>query len=138
MPRTINQVQLTGRLGSDPEFTIAMNGTGTHITKFSIATERYMGPNKPVATDWHNIVCFNKVADAVKMHLHQGDQVQISGHLHDNRWGTPGQYRSRTEVYTNNVTFLRTKMPAAAASVVEEIPEEMEFVEAPEGEMVAV
>ena len=132
MARTINQVQLTGRLGGDPEFTITQTESKTHITKFSIATERYMGPNRPVATDWHNIVCFNKVADAVSNNLHKGDQVQISGHLHQSQWTTDaGEYRSRTEVYANNVTFLRRKMPAMAPAHVEA------SAEMPETELVA-
>ena len=135
MARTINQVQLTGRLGRDPEFMITKTASKTHITKFSIATERYMGPDRPMETDWHNIVCFNKVADASFNNLHVGDQVQISGHLHQSQW-TPegGGYGSRTEVYANNVTFLRTKMPMAPAAA-SEMPEAAP-VEMPDRELV--
>ena len=131
MARTINQVQLTGRLGADPTFLITETDSKTHIAKFSIATQRYMGPGREPATDWHNVVCFGKVADAVYANKHKGDQVQVSGHLHQSQWGSEGEYRSRTEVYANSVTFLRNKMPAMAPAHAEAA------AEMPEAELVA-
>ena len=135
MARTINQVQLTGRLGGDPTFMVPKGEAGVHITKFSIATERYMGPDRPMETDWHNIVSFNKVADAAFKVLHKGDQVQISGHLHQGQWTNDArEYRSRTEIYANSVTFLRTKMPVIVADA-SGMPE-VAPIETPDGEMV--
>ena len=117
---TVNSVTLLGRLGGDPEFTTTPGGHA--LAKFSVATDRYMGPNREPETDWHNIVCWNDQAQSVHGYLHKGDQVYIEGNLHQSQWQPgPGIYRERTEVYGTRVTFLR-KAPVMAPAKEEPEP----------------
>ena len=53
MARTINKVELLGRVGTDPEMRYTPGGTA--VTKLRLATDRYRKDAED-ATDWHNVV----------------------------------------------------------------------------------
>ena len=85
----INTVNLVGNLGKDAE--LKHTGT-TAVAEFSLATtEKYKGESK---TQWHNIVLFGKVADALSQYLKKGKQVYVSGSIYYQSWdkkdGTKG------------------------------------------------
>ena len=123
MANTTNSVSILGRLGGKPTFTKTKPG-GHSLAKFSVATERYMGPGREPQTDWHNVVCWNAQADSVAEYLDKGDQVSIEGNLHQNQWTTPSGFRSRTEIYATKVLFLRKAgAPMAPAPATIEEPE---------------
>ena len=52
MPKTINKVELLGRLGVEPEMRYTPGGTA--ITQVRLATDRYRQDGN-VETDWHNV-----------------------------------------------------------------------------------
>ena len=104
MSRTINNVQLLGRVGTDPEMTYTPNGTA--VTKLRLATDRYRRDAEP-ETDWHNIVVWNGTAEAVNNYVVKGQRIYVSGRLVQNSWeGEDGQRRHRTEVHASEVVFL--------------------------------
>ena len=53
MARTINKVELLGRVGTDPEMKYTPNGTA--VTQLRLATERRRQDGETEA-DWHNVV----------------------------------------------------------------------------------
>ena len=61
MARTINKVELLGRVGTDPEMTYTPGGTA--ITKLRLATDRRRQDGQ-VEADWHDVVCWSKTAEA--------------------------------------------------------------------------
>jgi len=71
-----NNASLIGRAGRDPEtFTTKSGGA---ICKFSLATDsRTKSPSGDweTSTDWHNIVCFGKLAEIVQQYLAKGMPV---------------------------------------------------------------
>ena len=69
MSRTINKVELLGRVGTDPEMQYTPGGTA--VTKLRLATDRYRKEGED-ATDWHNIVCWSNTAEAVNQYVAKG------------------------------------------------------------------
>ena len=104
MARTINKVELLGRVGTEPEMKYTPNGTA--VTQLRLATDRRRQDGETEA-DWHSIVCWGKVAEAVNQYVGKGQRVYVSGRLVQNRWeGDDGQRRYRTEIHASEVVFL--------------------------------
>ncbi len=104
MARTINKVELLGRIGTDPEMRYTPNGTA--ITTLRLATDRRHQDGETTA-DWHNIVVWGKSAEAVNQYVGKGQRVYVAGRLVQNSWDSEdGQRRHRTEVHTQEVVFL--------------------------------
>ena len=107
MARTINRVELLGRVGTDPEMHYAP--TGTAVTKFRVATDRRRQSGE-TETDWHSVVCFSKQAEAVNTYVGKGDRIYLSGSLAQSSYETEdGQRRHRTEVHASEVVFLDSR-----------------------------
>ena len=88
MARTINKVQLLGRVGIDPEMRYTLDGTA--VTNLRLATDRYR-KNGEDETDWHDVVVWGPTAEAV------------------NEYVGKGQRRHRTEVHASEVVFLDSR-----------------------------
>ena len=104
MARTINKVELLGRVGTDPEMTYTPGGTA--ITKLRLATDRRRQDGQ-VEADWHTIVCWSKQAEAVNNYVAKGNRIYVAGRLVQNAWENgDGERRSRTEIHASEVVFL--------------------------------
>ena len=104
MARTINKVELLGRVGTDPEMKYTPNGTA--VTNLRLATDRRRQDGETTA-DWHNIVVWGKSAEAVNNYVAKGQRIYVAGRLVQNTWQTDdGDHRSRTEVHSQEVVFL--------------------------------
>ena len=107
MARTINKVELLGRVGTDPEMSYTPNGTA--ITKLRLATDRRRQDGQ-VEADWHDVVCWSKTAEAVNSYVAKGNRVYVAGRLVQKTWQTEdGQNRHRTEVHASEVVFLDSR-----------------------------
>ena len=96
MARTINKVELLGRVGTDPEMKYTTGGTA--VVQLRLATERRRQDGE-VEADWHNVVCWSKTAEAVNQYVGKGDRIYVAGRLVQNTWeGDDGQRRYRTEI----------------------------------------
>ena len=104
MSRTINRVELLGRVGTEPEMKYTAGGTA--VTQLRLATERRHRDGETTA-DWHSVVVWGKTAEAVNEYVGKGDRIYVAGRLAQNSWeGEDGQRRHRTEVYASEVVFL--------------------------------
>ncbi len=104
MSRTINRVELLGRVGSDPELRQTQGGTA--VVQLRLATERRRD-NGNDETDWHTVVCWAKQAEAVAEYVRKGERVYVAGRLQQQSWKTDaGEHRSRSEVHAHEVIFL--------------------------------
>ncbi len=107
MARTINRVELLGRVGADPEMRYTPNGTA--VTQLRLATDRRSKDGETEA-DWHSVVCWDRTAEAVNQYVGKGDRIYVAGRLVQNTWeGDDGQRRYRTEIHASEVVFLDTK-----------------------------
>ncbi len=114
----INNVQLIGRLGKDPETRTAQNGTT--ITKFTVATsEKYKdkqsGEMKEV-TEWNNCVTFGKLADISGQYLTKGKLVYVSGKLKTDKYEKDGTTRYFTNIVVNEMKMLGGKSDGAQSN----------------------
>ena len=59
------------------------------------------------ATDWHTVVVWDRLAEAVANYVEKGQRLYVSGRLVQNTWtGDDGQRRYRTEIHAQEVVFL--------------------------------
>ena len=104
MSRTINKVELLGRVGTEPEMKYTQGGTA--VTQLRLATGRRRQDGETEA-DWHNVVVWSKTAEAVNQYVGKGDRIYVAGRLVQNSWeGDDGQRRYRTEIHASEVVFL--------------------------------
>ena len=104
MSRTINRVELLGRVGADPDLKYSQNGTA--VCQLRLATDRRR-QNGETEADWHSVVCWGKQAEAVAEYVRKGNRLYVSGTLAQNTFETEdGQRRHRTEIHGQEVVFL--------------------------------
>ena len=104
MTRTINRVELLGRVGIDPEMNYTPNGIA--VTRIRLATDRYR-KNAEDSTDWHTVVVWGKQGEAVNRYVEKGQRIYVAGRLVQNSWqADDGQRRHSTEVHASEVVFL--------------------------------
>jgi len=111
MARGINKVILIGNLGRDPETRYAQGGSA--VTNFSVATteswrDRQSGEQQE-RTEWHNVVCFARLAEIAGEYLKKGSKVYIEGSLRTSSWEQDGQKKYRTEVMARDLQMLDSR-----------------------------
>ncbi|MEJ2090494.1 MAG: single-stranded DNA-binding protein [Gammaproteobacteria bacterium] len=111
MARGINKVILIGNLGRDPETRYTQGGTP--VTNFSVATsenwrDRNTGEQQE-RTEWHNVVCFARLAEIAGEYLKKGSKVYIEGRLQTSDWERDGQKHYRTEVIAREMQMLDSR-----------------------------
>ena len=122
MARTINRVELLGRVGVEPEMRYTQSGTA--VTKLRLATDRRR-QNGETETDWHSIVAWGKTAEVVNQHVGKGDRVFVAGRISYSSYeGSDGQRRFRTEVHANEVIFLDSRNGNGKGAEVEQAESE--------------
>ena len=116
MARGINKVILIGNLGRDPETRYTQGGSA--VTNFSVATSeswRDKGSGEQQErTEWHNIVCFARLAEIAGEYLRKGSKVYIEGSLRTSSWEQDGQKKYRTEVMARELQMLDGRGGASA------------------------
>ena len=125
MTRTINRVELLGRVGTDPEMKYTPGGTA--VTRLRLATDRYR-KNAGDATDWHTVVVWGKQGEAVNTHVAKGQRVYVAGRLVQNSWmGDDGKRRQSTEVHASEVVFLDSTNGAGDGNNAEPVTSDSPF-----------
>jgi single-strand DNA-binding protein len=96
----LNKIFVLGNVTREPE--VRSLPSGQPVTNFSIATNRFytdsQGQKKQEA-EFHNIVCFGKLADISSRYLNKGSLVLIEGRIKTRNWvNSQGVKQYRTEV----------------------------------------
>jgi single-strand DNA-binding protein len=109
--RMKNYVQLIGNLGCDPELKTLDNGK--RVSKFTLATSDYYKSeegDKIQETTWHNIVCWNPVAEIAMKHLKKGHLTLVEGKIAYRSYeDKQGHTKYITEIVANNLIILSQK-----------------------------
>jgi len=111
MARGINKVILVGNLGRDPETRYTQGGSP--VTNFSVATsdswrDKASGEQQE-RTEWHNCVCFARLAEIAGEYLKKGSKVYIEGSLRTSSWEQDGQKKYRTEIMVRDLQMLDSR-----------------------------
>lgn len=109
----VNKVILLGALGKDPEMRYAASGSA--ICTFSVATSRSWkdkNGEKKTETEWHSVVCFDKLAEICGTYLKKGTKVFVEGRIKNEKWEKNGEIRNSFKIYAQEVQFLgETRSP---------------------------
>jgi single-strand DNA-binding protein len=113
--KSVNKVILIGTLGRDPE--MRSTASGMNVAKFSIATnERYKDRDGQwqERTEWHNIVCWQRLAEIVRDYTHKGDRIYVEGRLQTSSWDDKqtGEKKYKTEIVANDLVLIGGKQGA--------------------------
>ena len=104
MSRTMNRVELLGRVGVVPDLKYSQNGTA--VCQLRLATDRRR-QNGETEADWHSVVCFGKLAEAVAEYVQKGNRLFVAGTLAQSSYERDdGERVYRTEVRAQEAIFL--------------------------------
>jgi single-strand DNA-binding protein len=122
-----NKVQLIGNLGRNPEVKTSSNGK--KYARFSIATSETYKNNageRITDTQWHNVVCWGKIADIAETYLTKGRECAVEGKLvHRTYVDKDGVTRYITEIEVRELLLIGGKKEneTSVATVADELEE---------------
>lgn len=114
----LNQAQIIGHLGRDPELRYLPNGDA--IASLAIATtEKWKDKNtgeQKEATEWHRVSAFGKLAEIMGQYLKKGSLVFIHGKITTRKYtDKDGIDRYATEIRADEMKMLGGKDGGAQA-----------------------
>ena len=126
MSNGINKVILIGHLGKDPDGRHMPSGGS--VVNISVATtsawkDKQTGEKKE-ATEWHNVVFFNRLAEVAGEYLKKGSKVYIEGSLRTEKYQdkATGADRYSTKIIASEMQMLDGKDAAVSNPLPSEIP----------------
>lgn len=127
--RSVNKVILIGNLTRDPEMKKTLSNQS--VTVFGLATNREWTTRdgqRQQSAEFHELVCWGRLAEFVGKNLKKGHLVHTEGHLKTRSWDDPsGVKKFRTEIVVEDLITL-TKRPRPA----EETEQPAVTIETPE------
>lgn len=110
MAKTLNRVEILGRLGQEPE--LRSTPQGKSVCTLNIATNESYKDNSgewKESTDWHRVVLWERLADVAAQYLKKGSQVFIEGKLKTRSYEQNGETKYITEVLGRNLILLDSR-----------------------------
>ena len=105
---SVNKVIIIGNLGKDPEIRYTPNGAA--ICSIRLATTRSWkdksSNEKVEETEWHRVVCYDRLAEIAGEYLKKGRPVYFEGRLKTRKW----QDKDGAEKYTTEIIAEEMKM----------------------------
>lgn len=96
----LNKAFVLGNVTRDPE--VRSLPSGQQVASFGIATNRFYTDSageKKQDVEFHNIVCFGKLADISSRYLNKGSLILIEGRIKTRNWtNAQGIKQYRTEI----------------------------------------
>ena len=122
MSFTYNRITLIGRVGASPESRLTAGGQ--QVAAFSLATDRPARSGATPITDWHRVVCFDKLAEIALVHVTTGRLLFVEGAITYRTWqDQQDQKRTVTEVVARELILLdRPPSSAPAANTRSQTP----------------
>ena len=112
MARGVNKVILIGHIGADPDLRYMPSGNAA--TTLSVATneswkDKQTGERQE-RTEWHRVVCFNRLGEIAGEYVKKGSKVYIEGSLRTRKWqDQQGTDRYTTEIVASDIQMLDAK-----------------------------
>ena len=112
MARGINKVILIGNVGIDPDVRYLPNGNA--VTTLSVATSESWKDKttgeKQDRTEWHRVVCFNRLGEIAGEYVRKGSKLYVEGSLRTRKWqDQQGQDKYTTEIIASDIQMLDSK-----------------------------
>lgn len=112
MARGVNKVILIGHIGADPDLRYMPSGSAA--TTLSVATneswkDKQTGERQE-RTEWHRVVCFNRLGEIAGEYVKKGSKVYIEGSLRTRKWqDQQGNDKYTTEIVASDIQMLDAK-----------------------------
>jgi single-strand DNA-binding protein len=107
----LNQANLIGRLGQDPE--IRFMPSGDQIATLNVATtRRWKDKNsgeRKEETEWHRVTFFGDQAKSCADYLRKGALVHIEGRIKTDKWEKDGNQRYSTGIVGERMLMLEKR-----------------------------
>lgn len=101
----LNKAFVLGNVTRDPE--VRAMPSGQQVVNFGIATNRFYTDQagiKKQDVEFHNVVCFGKLADISSRYLNKGSLVLIEGRIKTRNWmNQQGVKQYRTEIIADSL-----------------------------------
>jgi len=115
----LNKALIIGNLTRDPE--VRTTPSGQNVTSFGVATNRRWTNKatgeKKEQVEYHNIVCWGRLAEIAGQYLKKGSKIYVEGRLQTRSWDDQtGVKKYRTEIVGENLIMLDRKSAAPAAT----------------------
>ena len=107
---SLNKAQVIGNLTRDPE--LKQTAGGQSVCTLGVATNRYWTVNgeKREEAEYHNVVCWGKLAEICGQYLKKGTKVFFDGRLQTRNWeDEAGVKHYRTEIVAQDMIILSPK-----------------------------
>ena len=102
---SFNKVLILGNAAAAPEVR-HLDGGGV-VANFRVATSEVFtdrSGNRTERTEWHNIVCWRRLAEFAEKYIQKGTQVFVEGRITTREFtDQAGQKRYRTEIVADNI-----------------------------------
>jgi single-strand DNA-binding protein len=106
----MNQLQLIGNLGADPE--LRYTTAGLAVCTLRIATHEWIrtaGGERETHTEWHRAVAFGKGAETLANHARKGAKLFLAGPLRSREYAHEGQRQRVAELRVREFELLEPK-----------------------------
>ena len=103
----LNQAQIIGRLGKDPE--VRTTTSGQTVANFTLATsEKYKDRDgvQQEKTEWHSCVAWGKLAEIIGQYPKKGDLLFVQGKIETRSWEKDGAKQYKTEINVSEMKML--------------------------------
>ena len=108
---SLNQVQLIGHLGRDPE--VRYTADGNAVANLQVATARVWkdkNGERQEDTEWTRVVLYDRRAEIASDFFKKGSQCYVQGYLRTRKWADKdGVDRYTTEVVGTDLILLGSK-----------------------------
>jgi single-strand DNA-binding protein len=122
---SVNKAIILGNLGADPE--LRYTPSGQAVTSLRVATtDRFKDKSgeQQSRTEWHNIVCWGRLAEIARDYLKKGSPVFIEGRIQYRSYDDKeGIKRYRTDIVAIGMQLLGSRTAAEGAAEPAETPE---------------
>jgi single-strand DNA-binding protein len=101
----LNKAFVLGNVTREPE--VRSLPSGQQVTSFGVATNRFYTSSageKKQEAEFHNVVCFGKLADISARYLNKGSLVLIEGRIKTRNWvNAAGAKQYKTEIIADSL-----------------------------------
>ncbi len=105
MSFTFNRVTLIARAAANPE--VRLTNGGQRVATLNLATDRPSRSGGTPITDWHRVVCWDKLAEIAVEHVTRGRLVFIEGIVTYRTWqDQQSQKHTTTEILARELILL--------------------------------
>lgn len=103
MSEGLNQVDLLGNLGADPELTQTQGGALLRLRLATTDVRFDKEGKKQERTEWHDVKVWGNRAEGLAKILHKGSRVFVRGRLETSSYEKEGKKVYRTDIMATKV-----------------------------------